>query len=335
MLIRRVAGTTVHLFGWLTLAGILACGSETADESASDLHAREPQQQAALEPVRGASNRPPTIQRIAIVPESPRAGDTVKLETDASDPDGDVISLKLDWTFDGETRASAGRTLEIPAGSKGKLLEVIVVARDGRGGIARDRASVTIDNTAPAVTAVQFDPPSGLTVEHELVATVSGEDLDGDALSYRYRWMVNDYEVATDGAALDRGDFSRGDRIVLEVRASDGEIESAPIRSAAVEVVNAPPRIHSSPDEIRGEQSLHYRMRAKDADGDRQLRFRLVQAPEGLTLDWISGELAWTPGEDQAGTHLVEIEVADAAGGRTTQKIELQVGPNAGPASIP
>ncbi len=49
----------------------------------------------------------------------------------------------------------------------------------------------------------------------------------------------------------------------------------------------------------------------------------------------MSGELAWTPGKDQAGTHLVEIEVADPAGGHTTQRIELQVGRNAGPASPP
>ncbi|MBW2289734.1 MAG: hypothetical protein JRG90_18190 [Deltaproteobacteria bacterium] len=334
MLKRRGAGTTIHLFGWLALAGLLACGNEAADQSASDPHARSPQQQAALEPVRSASNRSPTIHGIAIVPEWPRAGDTVKLDTNASDPDGDVVNLEVDWTLDGETQASGDRKLAIPAGSKGKLLVVDVVARDGHGGIARERASVTIDNTAPTVTAVQFDPPSGLTVEDELVATISGQDLDDDDLFYRYRWLVNDHEVAADGAALDQRHFRRGDRIVLEVRASDGETESAPIRSAAVEVVNAPPRIHSSPDEIHGEQNLHYRMRAKDPDGDRQLRFRLVQAPEGLTLDWMSGELAWTPGEDQAGTHLVEIEVADSEGGSTTQKIELRVGPDSGPASI-
>jgi hypothetical protein len=335
MLIRCGAGTTFQLFGWLALAGILACGSETADEGASAPPARMPEQQAALEPVLGASNRSPTIQRIAIVPEWPRAGESVQLETDAIDSDGDVISFDLNWTLDGEARASGDRTLLIPAGSKGKLLAVDVIARDGRGGLARERASVTIENTAPTVTAVQLDPPSGLTVEHDLVATVNGDDLDGDSLSYRYRWLVNDHEVAADGATLDRRHFHRGDRIVLEVRASDGEAESAPISSAAVDVVNAPPRIHSSPDEIHGEQSIHYRMRAKDPDGDRQLRFRLLRAPEGLTLDWMSGELAWTPGEDQAGTHLVEIEVADSAGGSTTQKIELQVEPDAGPASIP
>jgi hypothetical protein len=335
MLIPRGAHATVQLLGWLALAGILACGSETADENASDLHAPKPQQQATPDPTSGSSNRSPAIRRIDMIPESPRTGDTVKLETAASDPDGDVINLDVEWTLDNETQASGVRTLEIPAGSKGKLLAVDVVARDGRGGIARDHISVIIENTAPTVTAVQFDPPSGLTVEHELVATVSGEDLDGDSLSYRYRWLVNDHEVAANDAALDRRHFRRGDWIVLEVRASDGRTDSAPIRSAAIEVANAPPRIYSSPDEIRGEQSVRYRMRAKDADGDRQLRFRLVQAPEGLTLDWISGELAWTPGEDQAGIHLVEIEVADSAGGRTTQKIELEVGSDAGPASIP
>jgi hypothetical protein len=335
MLIPRGAHTTVQLLGWLALAGILACGSESADEDASDLHARKPQQQAAPESTRDSSNRPPVIQRIDIVPESPRAGDTVKLETTASDPDGDVISLDVDWTLDDETRASGVQTLEVPADSKGKSLAVDVVARDGRGGIARDRISVTIENTAPTVTAVQLDPASDLTVEHELVATVSGEDLDGDSLSYRYRWLVNDHEVAANDTTLDRRHFRRGDRIVLEVRASDGRTDSAPTRSAAIEVANAPPRIHSSPDEIRGQQSIRYRMRAKDADGDRQLRFSLVQAPDGLTLDWISGELAWTPGKDQAGIHLVEIEVADSSGGRTTQKIELEVGSDAGPASIP
>jgi len=331
---RRGIGTTVYLFGWLALCSVLACGSETDDDNSSVVAPRKLEQQAGPESVRDASNRPPTIRRVAIVPESPHAGDTVKLETEASDSDGDVVSLDLDWTLDSETLASGRRTVEIPAGSKGQLLAVDVVARDGRGGIAYDRSSVFIANTAPAVTIVQFDPASGLTVEHDLVAIVSAEDLDGDDLSFRYRWLVNGHEVADNGAVLDRRHFSRGARIVLEIRASDGEVESSPIRSAAIEVMNAPPRIHSSPDEIRGEQSLHHRLRAEDADGDRQLRFRLVQAPEGLTLDWMSGELEWTPGADQAGAHLVEIEVADSAGGRTTQKIELQVGPDAGPTSI-
>jgi hypothetical protein len=155
------------------------------------------------------------------------------------------------------------------------------------------------------------------------------------ALDYRYRWLVNDREVSADGATLDRSQFQRGDRIVVEARASDGEAESAPLRSAAISVENAPPRIESTPDEIRGAQSIRYRVRAADPDGDRQLRFRLLQAPDGLTLDLVSGELTWTPKEDQAGTHRVEIEVADSAGGRTTQQIELRVGSQPGPAAAP
>jgi hypothetical protein len=268
------------------------------------------------------------------VPEAPHAGDTVKLETEVSDPDGDAVSLDVAWTLDGEALARGRRALEIPAGSKGRLLAVEVAADDGHGAIARDSASVTVANTAPAVTTMQFDPASDLTVQHDLVAIVAGDDLDGDDPTFSYRWMVNDRDVAAEGAVLDRRRFSRGDRIVLEVRASDGEDESAPSRSAAIEVMNAPPRIHSSPDEIRGEQSLRYRVRAEDPDGDRRLRFRLVQAPKGVELDSLSGELAWTPDEDQAGTHLVEIEVADSAGGRTTQTIELRVGSEAGPASV-
>jgi hypothetical protein len=154
-------------------------------------------------------------------------------------------------------------------------------------------------------------------------------------VSYRYRWIVNGAEASATGAVLDRRQLRRGDRIALEVRAFDGDASSPLVRAGPIDVVNAAPRILSSPDEIHGDMSLSYRVRADDPDGDRKLRYRLLQSPEGLTLDWMNGDLRWTPTEAQAGVHLVEIEVSDSNGGRTAKTIELRVGEGATPAAIP
>ena len=45
-----------------------------------------------------------------------------------------------------------------------------------------------------------------------------------------------------------------------------------------------------------------------------------------MKLDWLSGKLSWTPSNDQEGTHAVEIEVDDLAGGKVSQTFEIQVG---------
>ena len=42
-----------------------------------------------------------------------------------------------------------------------------------------------------------------------------------------------------------------------------------------------------------------------------------------------SGEVHWTPREDQAGAHAVEIWVEDPQGARATQRFELTIGAGA------
>ena len=67
-------------------------------------------------------------------------------------------------------------------------------------------------------------------------------------------------------------------------------------------------------------------MAVEDADDDRRLRYRLLEGPTGMKLDWLSGKLTWAPSDAQAGTHAVEIEVDDLAGGKATQTFEIRVG---------
>ena len=67
-----------------------------------------------------------------------------------------------------------------------------------------------------------------------------------------------------------------------------------------------------------------------DLNNDR-LRYELIDGPGGMTLNQLSGDLAWTPGLDQVGTHRVQVGVDDGRGGRATQRFVLTVEPSADP----
>mgnify|MGYP000063218151 CR=1 FL=1 len=53
--------------------------------------------------------------------------------------------------------------------------------------------------------------------------------------------------------------------------------------------------------------------------------YRLLQGPDGLTIDPIAGQLSWTPGPGQSGLHDVTIEAADQWGRTSRQSFKVNV----------
>jgi hypothetical protein len=169
------------------------------------------------------------------------------------------------------------------------------------------------------------------------VAAPEGVDPDGDRLRYSYRWLV-DGEPLPDEEPTLRGDrFRRGDSIELEVVANDGTEDSETFRSDPIEVANAAPRITSTPGALGKDGAFRYEVTAQDPDGDTSFRYRLVEAPAGMTIGFDDGVVAWQPGDDAEGNHAVEVEVSDLFGGRATQPFEIRLayakGDEAPPAS--
>jgi hypothetical protein len=149
-------------------------------------------------------------------------------------------------------------------------------------------------------------------------------------VSFEHTWYVNGNPVDEPGLELTDRHFDRGDSIEFEVRAVDGDDESEPWRSPPVEVVNSPPVIASSPTGLREDGTFRYRIVPNDPDGDRVFRYRLVEGPKGMQLDWLSGVVTWQPGDDQAGTHAVTLEADDQRGGVAAQsfQITVEIGPS-------
>ena len=70
---------------------------------------------------------------------------------------------------------------------------------------------------------------------------------------------------------------------------------------------------------------FRYRLRARDPDADRNLRYRLASGPKGMQIDPMLGEVTWRPDPEQVGRHAVEVEVVDPHGAITAQEFYLTV----------
>jgi hypothetical protein len=84
--------------------------------------------------------------------------------------------------------------------------------------------------------------------------------------------------------------------------------------SVFVFLVNTPPTISYIPDQtVTVEEKFEYFLIGNDLNSEDagNLDYSLVSAPEGMTVEPISGTLTWTPNQDQVGEHVVEVQVSD------------------------
>lgn len=311
------------------LAGAaLACGgSEPSEPSGPSM---------AAPPARGEVDRAPEIERIRIEPGAPVDGDRVRARVTAHDPDGDRVELSYAWWVDGRTQRVEGPEFELEGASKGDRIELEVVARSGGRESEPARASATVGNRPPVLERVTIQPRGVALPGDPVTVSAEADDPDGDPVDFEYTWRVNGERVGESGDRFSTDGLSRGDRIQVRVVASDGRGESGPVDSAFVTIGNAAPAILSKPGGASEGGVFRYVVEARDPEGDRNLRYRLRQAPEGMVIDSVLGQITWRPRFGQTGVHPVEVVVEDSGGATTVQFFEVTVDELGGaPASPP
>jgi fibro-slime domain-containing protein/RHS repeat-associated protein len=83
--------------------------------------------------------------------------------------------------------------------------------------------------------------------------------------------------------------------------------------------LNTPPEITSIPDiEALSDKQYVYPLTAIDEDND-TLKYRLTEAPAGMTIVESTGKITWTPNFAQIGNHKVVVQVDDGRGGKAIQ----------------
>jgi hypothetical protein len=235
------------------------------------------------------------------------------------------VELAYRWSVAGRRMAEDGSEIQLGDVAKGDLVEVEVIASDGGWESEPAWASAEVRNRRPVVVGVRLDPSPSVSPGQKLTAVAVGSDEDGDDVEFAYDWRVNGRSVDAGGPSLDTGALDRGDEIQVRVTANDGESDSDPVESVVVQVGNSSPDIVSDPTGFREDGLFVYQVEARDPDGDRNLRFSLREAPEGMRVDPVLGEVTWQPTPEQAGRHTVEVVVEDRDGASTLQRFDLDV----------
>ncbi len=279
-----------------------------------------------------AGNQPPRIERLRLEPAEPMPGGTLRAVATVRDVDGDRVTQSFRWRVAGRDLDEDGEAIELRDATRGDEIEVWVTASDGRAQSEPMRASAEVANRRPVLENVALQPIGSVVPGQPAMATPLAHDPDGDSLEFRYRWTVNESPVEDqEGASLPTEGLEPGDQIRVQVVASDGEGESDAAWSGVLLVGNAAPEIVSKPTGVTAGQAFRYAVKARDPEGDRNLRYQLRKGPEGMSINPILGEVSWQPRPDQAGVHPVEIAVEDSHGGRSVQVFELTVGSGGAP----
>ncbi len=302
------------LCGLLMAGAQLGCGGE---EAASPSPAKS-QARAKAKPS-AAANAAPEISDLTIRPRSPMSGGMAKAEVDAFDKNGDTLSYAYEWLLDGDRIGSGEAGVNLKNAQRGDELELRVIVSDGHSEVS-ESVRVDIGNAAPQLLGVRVSSFSS----QELTALPNATDLDGDAVTFSYRWMVNDTFTGETDPEISTAGLRTGDIVQVSVMASDGDDESIEVTSPPYPLGNNPPVFVSKPSEIQviDDRRLFYEVRADDPDGH-SVRYRLEAGPEGMEVDNLLGELSWVPLENQSGEYAVEIVADDLNGGLTSQSFTV------------
>ena len=271
-------------------------------------------------------NAAPVVEQLFLNPRSPLPGTAVEASVEVRDPDGDPYRLSFDWKINGEVAASGPRPrFMLEDVQKGDRIAVTVVATDGRLESEPWTERTRIGNRPPLLQGVLLDPQETVRSGDDLLASPQATDADDDPLDYQYTWLVNGSETGQRGREFSTRGLERGDKVRVRVVASDGSDSSRPAESREITLGNSPPLIKEIPGAQADDGMFRYSFEAEDPDGDRNLRFRLGKAPEGMRIDPILGVATWRPKESQAGVHPVEVIVQDSQGDGSALHFEVTV----------
>ena len=293
------------------------------------------QQESAAGAAAPAGNSVPVLREAELVPRDPSSGETVSLSVKTYDEDGDEVRLGVEWYRNGELVLEGSQTTFQTFGFlRGDRIHAVVHASDGYDQVTTRTPEITLVNQPARVAKLHvmpLEPHAG----NDLTAVAEGGDVDGDAFELKYQWFVNGRALKGETEpVLEKGKFRRRDQVWVEVRANDPYDPGDLFKSAVLEIPNGAPEIESDPSQATvGAGIYKYVIKATDPDRDRPLRYTLVEGPDSMQVDLLSGVLTWRVPDGAGGRHQVVVSVADPLGGISQQQFAVDVRWESEPAS--
>lgn len=143
------------------------------------------------------------------------------------------------------------------------------------------------------------------------------ETAGGDTLTTQYFYDAFgrlQYKQLPNGARVNYG-YDGFDRMVSMV---ERESTDANTGNAAPVLTSVPPSVST----VSGGGTFTFDVNATDAENDLR-HYSLIDAPQGMTIDPLTGVINWTPVASQAGSHRVVVQVSDGQGGVDTVAFDV------------
>jgi len=257
-------------------------------------------------------NSLPTGESAVIEPDSASVKDSLSvLVTGEADDDLDAVTWTNEW-FVNDSSLGTSPNLSGDLLVRGDTVYAITTPNDGEAdGQAITTESIEIGNATPDITEVSIYPSEAYTNDL-LSAIVTGEDVDGDEVTYTYAWTV-DGTVVAETATLDGSTFFDKDQVVqVTVTPTDGIDTGKPAVSESVTILNSAPTrptVAISPSLPHGGQDdlvCDLTGVSEDADGDSITYTGAWQLGSGA---WSSTTTTTHPDDTVDGGYTSEAEV--------------------------
>lgn len=301
------------VIAFLTLGLLVVRGCKQDNNAAIPATANPSRLLTQAAPTAAGTAAPQPSEQLVLLPESPTSNDFLLAVFRGESGRPQYRWEKNSTTLEGEVLDR----LTVNHLSKGAVITVTV---DNAG--KSHSASVTIGNLPPTVRQVSLvNPVIHRGVDIELIA--SGEDVDGDDVSFQYAWFRNGSQIdAIDGPKLPGDQFSRDDQISFRVIPFDGVETGAPYEGTAITIPNAPPVFVSTPPLQFLSETYSYQARAQDPDGD-EVTYALENPPPGMKINSKTGQISWPLVDLSAGEYRISIVAADTFGQKGYQEYSL------------
>ena len=268
----------------------------------------------------GSENQAPVIDSEA--PVSAQATLVYRYRVEATDPDNDTLSYRLDSAPDGMSITENLLTWTPTPEQIGEHTFTITVS----DGVENTLQVITV-SVAPAPNTPPVIDSEALTIATEntvysYVLTATDADIPAQELSYSLATAPQGMTITGNHISW-TPDFDQAGPHSVVATVSDGTASVEQKFVINVKNTNRAPVISSTPLLLADEDVLYlYQVATADLDGD-VVSLTLKTAPAQMSIN-ADNQLIWMPNYDQAGSHNVTLEVSDGSAS-VSQSFIIQV----------
>ncbi|MCA9213548.1 MAG: Ig-like domain-containing protein [Planctomycetales bacterium] len=250
-------------------------------------------------------------------------------QSNAVDSDNDALTFALQLAPSTMSINAAGLINWTPVASDLGTHVIELVADDGNGATTTQSFQLEVTVAAPNHPPVFTSSPLTVINSGENYSyTPSVSDADGDTVAFSLDSPPADMTIDSATGEVTFSSPADGS-YPITIIADDGNggsaVQSFTLSVGNVSATNNPPVLTSVPTTDATVGSLYlYFAQATDPDGD-TLTFDLLASPSGMTVDQITGRVAFTPAS--AGPAPALLVVTDGNGGSTSQSFTIDVSP--------